>query len=70
MKPIKNFKHKLLSWLIVGTGALSLLPLAHLGLITPHMKTALLAGLADTGIAVIIFMEGIRIGMLDDKKHS
>lgn len=52
-------------FLSIVISVLGILPLAYLGLITPHVKTAFLIGLSDMLFVVII---GINIFMLGYKR--
>lgn len=61
-------KQSKLSWLVIFVAVLGIIPLAYLGLITPSQQVAFLIGLTDVSLAIITFIEAIRIGMLADNK--
>lgn len=67
MSAIKHIRQKVLSWLVITVAILGIIPLVFLG-ITTDSAVAWMAGLADIAFATVIFIEGIRIGMLSDKR--
>lgn len=46
----------------IGVSIIGLIPLAYLGLITPHMFTAFLAGIADAALSGNIIISAFGIG--------
>lgn len=73
MKNIKRIKNKIafrVSNIVIS--ALGIIPLAKLGLITAHVLTAFLCGLADFALVVIagmnVFELGLEIGNIRDLK--